>query len=133
MSTDDGCTLASSNGSMTMRPALSCSRIVLSDRITRGSLPARLGIFVAPRGCSSEAEHQLPKLRTRVRFPSPALRTYAVSAGRRPTRQQCDCARMFGYSHVFAASRGLAAAWYGHVGREAQREAGDAMQSVLEP
>jgi class 3 adenylate cyclase len=26
-----------------------------------------------PRGCSSEAEHQLPKLRTRVRFPSPAL------------------------------------------------------------
>jgi hypothetical protein len=25
------------------------------------------------RGCSSEAEHQLPKLRTRVRFPSPAL------------------------------------------------------------
>jgi hypothetical protein len=24
-------------------------------------------------GCSSEAEHQLPKLRTRVRFPSPAL------------------------------------------------------------
>ena len=24
------------------------------------------------RGCSSEAEHQLPKLRTRVRFPSPA-------------------------------------------------------------
>ncbi len=26
-----------------------------------------------PRGCSSEAEHQLPKLRTRVRFSSPAL------------------------------------------------------------
>jgi hypothetical protein len=26
-----------------------------------------------PRGRSSEAEHQLPKLRTRVRFPSPAL------------------------------------------------------------
>jgi hypothetical protein len=25
------------------------------------------------RGRSSEAEHQLPKLRTRVRFPSPAL------------------------------------------------------------
>ena len=24
------------------------------------------------RGCSSEVEHQLPKLRTRVRFPSPA-------------------------------------------------------------
>src|SRR5918994_4237487 len=73
MSTDDGCTLASSNGSMTMRPAFSCSRIVLSDRITCGSLPAALGIFVAPLGCSSEAEHQLPKLRTRVRFPSPAL------------------------------------------------------------
>jgi hypothetical protein len=28
----------------------------------------------ADRGRSSEAEHQLPKLRTRVRFPSPALR-----------------------------------------------------------
>jgi hypothetical protein len=27
----------------------------------------------ATRGRSSEAEHQLPKLRTRVRFPSPAL------------------------------------------------------------
>src|SRR5262249_62387241 len=92
MSTDDGCTLASSNGSMTMRPALSCSRIVLSDRITRGSLPARLGIFVAPRGCSSEAEHQLPKLRTRVRFPSPALGGLGTQAasivivGQRPFR-----------------------------------------------
>ena len=33
-STDDGCTSSSSNGSMTMRPAASCSRIVRSDRIT---------------------------------------------------------------------------------------------------
>ena len=30
-------------------------------------------IAPSPRGCSSEAEHQLPKLRTRVRFSSPAL------------------------------------------------------------
>ena len=29
--------------------------------------------ITACRGCSSEAEHQLPKLRTRVRFSSPAL------------------------------------------------------------
>src|SRR5918994_3370348 len=107
MSTDDGCTLASSNGSMTMRPAFSCSRIDLSDRITQypwspsqapalrrrsakppspRSLPAALGIFVAPRGCSSEAEHQLPKLRTRVRFPSPALRLTAGDRARRAAR-----------------------------------------------
>ncbi len=30
------------------------------------------------RGCSSAAEHQLPKLRTRVRFPSPAPRRQGV-------------------------------------------------------
>src|SRR6266536_1491687 len=82
MSTDDGCTLESSKGSMTMRPALSSSRMVASDRITLGSLPARLGIFGGPRGCSSEAEHQLPKLRTRVRFPSPALGFRALGAAR---------------------------------------------------
>src|SRR3954470_21962107 len=48
-------------------------------------------------GCSSEAEHQLPKLRTRVRFPSPApsdgqasrrlvvvLRSANVAGGRQP-------------------------------------------------
>ena len=38
--------------------------------------PARVGFrYGVARfcGCSSEAEHQLPKLRTRVRFPSPAL------------------------------------------------------------
>ena len=33
------------------------------------------------RGRSSEAEHQLPKLRTRVRFPSPALTEYPSSSG----------------------------------------------------
>ena len=32
----------------------------------------RLATIGPPRGCSSEAEHQLPKLRTRVRFSSPA-------------------------------------------------------------
>src|SRR6266536_2781950 len=82
MSTDDGCTLESSKGSMTMRPALSSSRMVASDRITLGSLPAGLGIFGGPRGCSSEAEHQLPKLRTRVRFPSPALGFRALDGAR---------------------------------------------------
>ncbi len=34
-----------------------------------------------PRGCSSEAEHQLPKLRTRVRFSSPAPRIDGKVAG----------------------------------------------------
>jgi len=32
-------------------------------------------------GCSSEAEHQLPKLRTRVRFPSPARRKERRESG----------------------------------------------------
>ncbi len=41
------------------------------------------------RGRSSEAEHQLPKLRTRVRFPSPALSAMrATSPERRRTCRQ---------------------------------------------
>ena len=36
-----------------------------------------------PRGCSSAAEHQLPKLRTRVRFPSPAPMRHARSTSAR--------------------------------------------------
>src|SRR5689334_21340245 len=37
-------------------------------------------------GCSSEAEHQLPKLRTRVRFPSPALALRLAKGCLRPQR-----------------------------------------------
>src|SRR2546429_8525735 len=37
MSTDDGWTLASSNGSMAMRPAFSSARMVASDKITQCS------------------------------------------------------------------------------------------------
>ena len=43
----------------------------------RGRLPPpgpRIGYSGAARGCSSMAEHQLPKLTVRVRFPSPAPR-----------------------------------------------------------
>src|ERR1700722_9834331 len=43
------------------------------------------------RGRSSAAEHQLPKLRTRVRFPSPALaRSRACRANRRLARPHSD-------------------------------------------
>src|SRR5436309_13645818 len=69
------------------------------------------GSAPSPRGCSSEAEHQLPKLRTRVRFPSPAPCSEAVSAGERPTCHSCDYAQVFGRSRDFAQARGLAAAW----------------------
>jgi hypothetical protein len=39
--------------------------------------PSRARYRAWLRGCSSEAEHQLPKLRTGVRFPSPAQRITA--------------------------------------------------------
>ncbi len=39
---------------------------------TRSDRSRTPSTITAARGCSSEAEHQLPKLRTRVRFPSPA-------------------------------------------------------------
>ena len=42
--------------------------LACQDGCAEGPLPSR-----PPRGRSSAAEHQLPKLRTRVRFPSPAL------------------------------------------------------------
>src|SRR4051812_28446682 len=54
---------------MTIRPASSSSRIVLSLRI----MVRRRLQFALERGRSSAAEHKLPKLRTRVRFSSPAL------------------------------------------------------------
>ena len=72
-SIDDGCKQASSSGSMTIRPAASASRMERSERITVPN-PSKRNSLVRfqCRGCSSMAEHQLPKLRTRVRFPSPA-------------------------------------------------------------
>ena len=43
------------------------------------------GLEAGPRGCSSMAEHQLPKLTVRVRFPSPAP-TREPSSGRMTSR-----------------------------------------------
>src|SRR5207302_8169368 len=77
-STDEGWTQDSSSGSITMRPAASSSRIERSERIIGGKIQSPTS-----RGRSSEAEHQLPKLRTRVRFSSPAPRK---SAGQRLVR-----------------------------------------------
>src|SRR5580698_6018663 len=59
------------NGSMTILLASSSSRMVRSERTT-----GQHDSVMPPRGRSSAAEHQLPKLRTRVRFPSPALRLF---------------------------------------------------------
>src|SRR5579862_8583016 len=59
------------SGSMTILLASSSSRIVRSERTT-----GQHDSVMPPRGRSSAAEHQLPKLRTRVRFPSPALRLF---------------------------------------------------------
>src|SRR5690625_2405888 len=42
---------------------------------------ARAVCSMSARGCSSMAEHQLPKLRTGVRFPSPAPIAYALVSG----------------------------------------------------
>src|SRR5437764_15353348 len=68
-STEDGWMAPSSSGSISIRPAASSSRMVRSERIM---VPRRLQL-PPERGRSSAAEHQLPKLRTRVRFSSPAL------------------------------------------------------------
>lgn len=38
-------------------------------------------------GCSSVAEHQLPKLTVRVRFPSPALSETLLAQIERPSRE----------------------------------------------
>src|SRR4051794_11815286 len=52
------------------------------------------------RGCSSMAEHQLPKLTVRVRFPSPAPSIHPSAPLRlfpsyqtRPCRLPCSCGR----------------------------------------
>ena len=95
----DGCTICSSYGSSCTRPAAISARMSRSvsstrlrlptpgsavvaqagvDRRLRGARPerqdrhARLRSGRRVRGCSSMAEHQLPKLTVRVRFPSPA-------------------------------------------------------------
>src|SRR5205823_5731593 len=62
-----------------------------------------------PCGCSSEAEHQLPKLRTRVRFSSPALSLRGCSG---PTSHDQPLARQRTIRHPsairFAVRRALA-------------------------
>ena len=67
------------------------------ERRARGSLP----IIAAAGGCSSMVERQLPKLHTRVRFPSPAPKTLPslrgctcwLNEGGGP-RRRCGCRRM---------------------------------------
>ena len=50
------------------------------DPSCKDSLPnPQSAIFNPERGCSSMAERQLPKLDTRVRFPSPAVVPAAMS------------------------------------------------------
>ena len=73
--------LPGSSGSITIRPISSCSRMLRSERITGRTVAQRTGrLGFSDRRCerSSEAEHQLPKLRTRVRFPSLALQESAA-------------------------------------------------------
>src|SRR5437763_7836371 len=83
---------------MMMRPSASALRIEISERITALTLreagdgsraPRRrvLGSLRAARGRSSAAEHQLPKLRTRVRFPSPAQGFTQVASARSLVRR----------------------------------------------
>ena len=55
------------------------------------------------RGCSSAAEHQLPKLRTRVRFPSPAPRPNLITAPiRNPPRSVRNA--LWCHKHTFLAN-----------------------------
>src|SRR6516162_7406179 len=83
------------NGSSLTRPDSICARMSLSESSTQATYRFRYDVVAVvgaearssgtrsaqlrrqPRGCSSMAEHQLPKLTVRVRFPSPALTTKA--------------------------------------------------------
>ena len=60
--------------------AIRSSSSSVTPRVCPAEGPATIG---ALRGCSSMVEHQLPKLRTRVRFSSPAPRHHARSRSRR--------------------------------------------------
>src|SRR5258708_2721051 len=98
-STLDGWTSSGVYGSSATRPESIWARISLSERSTQATYRFRYDVgaevvaarwfagFCAggcgdgPRGCSSMAEHQLPKLTVRVRFSSPAL-TRKPRAGR---------------------------------------------------
>src|SRR5215467_7650472 len=84
----DGWISSGANGSSLTRPDSICARMSLSESSTQATYRfgydvvaavgqaarsrGRSAAFVGPRGCSSMAEHQLPKLTVRVRFPSPA-------------------------------------------------------------
>ena len=61
-------------------PQLSNDRVTDCERHL-GAICGAEDSVVAIRGRSSEAEHQLPKLRTRVRFSSPALTERPVQTG----------------------------------------------------
>ena len=54
-------------------------------------------VFPRSRGRSSEAEHQLPKLRTRVRFPSPALARNPRSAATFEATPPCGKPAIFSF------------------------------------
>src|SRR5207302_5350389 len=62
---------------------------VAPDRAAPGlASPAALPIIGTGRGCSSMAEQKLPKLTTRVRFPSPAPEILIVLALRKKPLSQ---------------------------------------------
>src|SRR5260221_11635480 len=92
-STLDGWTSSGAKGSTLTRPEAIWARMSLSESSTQATYRFRYDIVAAvgrpmryawivqlvglvglggSRGCSSMAEHQLPKLTVRVRFPSPA-------------------------------------------------------------
>src|SRR5699024_11459789 len=78
-STLDGWISSGSKGSMPRRPASMAARISLSDRSTMTLQVSKvlfLGVhlYFVTRRRSLVVEHQLPKLRVRVRFSSPADR-----------------------------------------------------------
>ena len=58
----------------------------LRREAAHGCVVGRSGSISGVRGCSSMAEHQLPKLTVRVRFPSPALTQRASSEALRCPR-----------------------------------------------
>ena len=70
------------NPSAAVRPGAAGRRA----RLARSALPGR--VECAPRGCSSMVEQKLPKLTTRVRFPSPApalIRRLEIGCGQAAT------------------------------------------------
>src|SRR5216683_3346594 len=112
----DGWTSSGAKGSTLTRPDAIWARMSLSESSTQATYRFRYDVVAAvvrpmryawivqlvglggSRGCSSMAEHQLPKLTVRVRFPSPAPTRNHRSRLASPERKSLRCPQSAWYA-----------------------------------